>query len=104
MVGLAFLRVPCDGLVVFRFLGVAFRVCVFGVARFSGDGRRQFEYGRLECVHLKAYIGGILAFFDGFECQNGVQGGNIVAVRPFFEDHFLVDLDDFNGRMVVSAG
>ena len=76
----------------------------FAARALSGDGRRELECRRLECVHLEAHVGGIFAFFDRFELQNGVQRGDVVAVRPFLEYHALVHLDNFGSRVVVSAG
>ena len=69
----------------------------FAARALSGDGRRELECRRLECVHLEA-------LFDRFEFQDGVQRGDVVAVRPFLEHHALVHLDDFCGRVVVFAG
>ena len=76
----------------------------FAACALSGDGRRELECRCLERVHLEAHVGGIFAFFDRFELQNGVQRGDVVAVGPFFEHHAFVHLDDFGSRVVVSAG
>lgn len=76
----------------------------FAACAFSGDGRRELECRCLERVHLEAHVGGIFAFFDRFELQNGVQRGDVVAVGPFLEYHALVHLDNFGSRVVVSAG
>lgn len=75
----------------------------FAACALSGDGRRELECRCLERVHLEAHVGGIFAFFDRFELQNGVQRGDVVAVGPFLEYHALVQLDDFYGRVVVFA-
>lgn len=76
----------------------------FAARALSGDGRRELECRRLERVHLEAHVGGVFALFDRFEFQDGVQRGDVVAVRPFLEHHALVHLDDFCGRVVVFAG
>ena len=76
----------------------------FAACALSGDGWRELECRRLECVHLEAHVGGIFAFFDRFELQNGVQRGDVVAVRPFLEHHALVHLDYFGGRVVFFTG
>jgi len=76
----------------------------FAARAFARNGRRELEYRCLECVHLEAHVGGIFALFDRFEFQDGVQRGDVVAVRPFLEHHALVHLDDFCGRVVVFAG
>ena len=81
-----------------RFAQTGFAACAF-----SRNGRRELECRRFEGVHLEAHVGGIFAFFDRFEFQNGVQRGDVIAVGPFFEHHALVQLDDFYGRVVVFA-
>lgn len=75
----------------------------FAARALTRDRRRELECRCLERVHLEAHVGGIFALFDRFELQNGVQRGDVIAVRPFFEYHALVHLDDFYGRVVVFA-
>ena len=99
MVGLGFLRVLCGGPVVFRLCR-----CVLGSVGFPGDGLRQFKDRRLERIHGEVDIDGVLAFFDGFKGQNGIQRGDVVAVGPLLEHHALVDFDNLYDRMVVPAG